>query len=239
MPAGLLAGLGRLNLSFIVMILTALLLISADQVYGPETGIRMQVVLLIYVVLLVWIRGDAGHKGEHPEQSIGPAIPLFIAGFVLTYIIFTAFLAAPVTGELLPGLIAASTLEIQASITFVSVLGFGHAFVKAYIEEEVFRSKMMTLLKPVSGKGDGTFMQNVRQELPAALVFGAFHFVVLYAFFGFTASLWVAMGWLSLLGLAWGIAEDRIGIAGSTGSHFAYNLIVFGMLPVLSGAVVV
>ena len=109
------------------------------------------------------------------------------------------------------------TIFPQASIE--TALGFGalHAFVKAYIEESVFRDAL-----PKAGLGD--VISNV--------LFGMFHLAVLTTVGGLTylqALLPITV--LIILGLVWAGVRNIYGIMGSTGSHFAWNLFAYGALP--------
>ena len=208
------AKLAKIPSTFIIFLMLMVLLLGSDVIYGAEFSGRMSTVLIIYILLLVMARSEMPKK-EHKSRTIFQSIPAFLIMFFIT--IFVMMGITPFAGEI----IAASTLE--ASLEFVAVFGLMHAFVKAYIEEEVFRSRLSTILG----------------ELGQAIAFGAFHFFILLIVFGFSPMLVAAMGWLAVLGLLWGFIENRFGIEGSTGSHFAYNLAAFGMIPVIFGALVI
>ena len=203
----------KLPSTFIVFIMLAVLLLGSEAIYGELSG-RMTTVLLIYILLLVMSRTEMPKK-EHQSKTIFQSIPAFLIMFFIT--LFVMIGIQPFAGEL----IAASTLE--AGLGFVAVFGFMHAFVKSYIEEEVFRSRLSVMIG----------------ELGQAIAFGAFHFFILVMVFGFSPMLIAAMAWLAVLGLLWGKIENRFGVEGSTGSHFAYNLAAFGMIPVIFGALVI
>ena len=208
-----LAKLAKIPFTFIIFLMIMVLLLGAGTIYGAESA-RYTSVMIIYAVLLLAGRSEIP-KTEHKSKTIFQSIPAFLIMFFIT--IFVMIGITPFAGEI----IAASTLE--ASLEFVAVFGLMHAFVKAYIEEEVFRSRLSTILG----------------ELGQAIAFGAFHFFILLIVFGFSPMLVAAMGWLAVLGLLWGFIENRFGIEGSTGSHFGYNLAAFGMIPVIFGALVI
>jgi hypothetical protein len=207
------AQLVKMPSTFVIFIMLAVLMIGSEAIYGELSG-RMTTVLIVYILLLLMSRAEMPKK-EHKSRTIIQSIPAFLIMFFIT--LFVMIGIQPFTGEL----IAASTLE--SSLEFVAVFGFMHAFVKSYIEEEVFRSRLSVMIG----------------ELGQAIAFGAFHFFILLMVFGFSPMLIAAMGWLAGLGLLWGFVENKFGIEGSTGSHFAYNLAAFGMVPVIFGALVI
>lgn len=199
--------------TFIVLMLTLVLLLGGQVIYG-EIANQMTLILIIYMIMLLAVRTEV-KKTEHPTKSIVQALPFFVVTFLVTLGIMIPLKLA------IPGVLAASTLE--ANVEFVFVFGFIHAFVKAYIEEEVFRGRLSTLL------GEGG----------QAIVFGLFHFFILLFVLGWGPSLIAALVWLVVLGFVWGLLENRTGIEGSTGSHFGYNIAVYGMIPFLTGALVI
>jgi len=199
--------------TFIVFLMLVVLLLGSEAIYGAASGVWTNI-LIIYIVMLLLGRSSMPKK-EHQSKTIFQSIPAFLIMFFIT--LFVMIGIQPFAGEL----IAASTVEV--GIEFVAIFGFMHAFVKSYIEEEVFRSRLSVILG----------------ELGQAIAFGAFHFFVLLMVFGFSPMLIAAMAWLAILGLLWGKMENKFGIEGSTGSHFAYNLGAFGMIPVIFGALVI
>ena len=208
-----LARLASLPFSIIILMMLSVLLIGSDVVYGVQSS-AMFPVMVVYALL--WVMSRQELKGtQHRPMNIRKAFPAFIISFIAT-----AFVMMMV-GPMLAGLILASTLE--AGIEFIIVFGLMQTFVKAYIEEEFFRGRLAAKI------GD----------IGQALMFGLFHFFILYAVFGFSWMLFGAMGWLTLLGYIWGRLEDVAGIEGSTGSHWGYNLAALGMLPFVTGMVVV
>lgn len=205
--------LSQLPFSFIVMMMVFALMLGSDFIYGAASA-RMQTVMFIYAVLLLYTRTEVP-KTQHKQMNIVKSFPVFIITFGITAVVMLGI--QPLVG----GVIAASTLE--AGIEFVAVFGVMQAFVKAYIEEEVFRGRIVMKVG----------------EVGQALLFGAFHFFMLMIAFGFSPMLLVAMAWLALLGYIWGRVEDRWGLTASTASHFAYNLAAFGILGIVIGATVV
>ncbi len=133
-------------------------------------------------------------------------IPNFSIGFILTAVVMLVVPAMfLVTGQLETGLSMA--------------LGFGflHSMVKAFNEEIVFRG---VLPKIMGG--------SIYADIISSVTFGVFHFAV-------TGVNWMAMFLLMGLGFVWVLVRNRFGLMGSTGSHFAYNLGVLGVLPQLIG----
>lgn len=204
----------RLPLGFFIFIMVAILLLASPVIYG-ELATQMNMVLIVYVLLYLYAK--IGFKRtEHPEQPIRAVLPMFLITFLGTLLVMV--LIANV--QFIQGMLAASTLE--ASIGFTLIFGFMHAGVKAYIEEDIFRARLSVMVG----------------EAGQAILFGLFHFAILWAIFGFTLPLVLALAWLTALGYLWGRLENRTGIAGSTGSHYAYNLAAFGMLPLIIGGMV-
>jgi hypothetical protein len=203
----------RLPFVFIVFLMMMVLLLGASAIYG-EYASKMTNVLFIYAIMLLLAQTNfrkTQHKGQQIVASLGPIFIAFLGTLVMM-----AFIQ-----PLISGVIVASTLEASLGIT--AAFGLVHAFVKAYIEEEVFRGRLSALVG----------------EPGQAILFGVFHVFVLYSFFGFSVMLLGAMAWLTALGYVWGRVEDWGGLAASTGSHFAYNLVVMGIGAVLFGAVAV
>lgn len=130
-------------------------------------------------------------------------IPNFAVGFVATSIVMLV----------LGGLVALVTGEIEQGLTLALGFGFLHGFVKAFNEELIFRGAIPQMLGG----------QNVYSDAISSLAFGFFHFAV-------SGGDLVIMVFLSGLGYVWTLARRSIGVMGSTGSHFAYNLAALGVL---------
>lgn len=207
------AALGKLRFQFIIFILVMILLLGSSVIYG-ELASQMNLILTVYAVMHLYAM-VLFQKTEHPPQTIIGSLPLFLIAFLFTLMIMLA------VSPYIQGVLVASTLE--AGIEFIVAFGVMHAFVKAYIEEEVFRARLSVILG----------------EVGQAIAFGLFHFFVLLMLFGFSPMLLAAIVWLTLLGYIWGRVEDRGGIAASTGSHFGYNMIVMGMAAFIVGGAVI
>lgn len=203
-----------LNVGIIVLLLQLFLWIGADYIYGAYAE-TVRNVLIVYFFMFLLVRvtlGGKPHALSEKESWFN-----FILMFILTSVILLAF-------SFIPGMVSTAELTIALPSTLiaamgVTALGFGalHAFVKAYIEEDVFRSAL-----PIkAGLGD----------IISSILFGIFHFAVLVTVRGLTpvqALLPIAV--LIGLGLLWSRVRDGFGILGATGSHFAWNLFAFGVL---------
>lgn len=205
----------KLGFSFFVLLMIIGLWLGADLIYG-EMAQQMQLVLIGYAIMLVLVRQEMP-KTEHKQTHFTAALPLI---FISAGVTFFVFLTLSQIG-LIRGVLVASTLE--AAISFTAAFSLAHAFVKAYIEEEVFRGRFSTKLG----------------EAGQALLFGGFHVFILYMLMGFSLGLITALGWLTFMGLVWGFIENRWGLEGSTGSHFGYNIVAMGLAPLLLGASVI
>jgi len=133
-------------------------------------------------------------------------VPNFSIGFVITAIVMFAI-----------GSITVITGEIEGGLTLVLGFGLLHSFVKAFNEEVIFRGVLPKLI-------GGTMVADV----VSSIVFGVFHVAV-------TGASWYAIIFLSILGFIWSQMRRYIGVMGTTGSHFAYNLSALGVLPKLLG----
>jgi len=97
--------------------------------------------------------------------------------------------------------------QVEANIALVLGFGFLHGFIKAFFEEVIFRGALPTFI------GD----------IWSSVAFGLFHF-------GITGVPLAGAVFLMGLGYLWAKVRDSMGLMGATGSHFAYNLGVMGIL---------
>ena len=157
-------------------------------------------VLLAYFILTTVVLASFAVK--LPTLDVGEkGLYNFFVGFVLTSVFML----------LIPKALQARLASIE---TTAMALGFGllHGFVKAYNEEIVFRGILPKAL------GGGLYA-----DVLSNILFGLFHLAV-------TGASLPAIFLLSILGMIWAFIRNRIGLMGSTGSHFAYNLGVMGVL---------
>ena len=199
-----------MNVGFIILLIQLFLWISASYIYG-EYAETVRNILIIYFFMFLITRVTLGGRpaGMSPRESW--------SGFLLAFVFTSAILLALGFAS---GLFeVASLTEVTPAAVGVTALGFGalHAFVKAYIEEDVFRSA----LPQAAGLGD--FVSNI--------LFGLFHFSMLMTVGGLTLeTIWLPIIVLISLGMIWSVVRNHFGIMGSTGSHFAWNLFAFGAL---------
>ena len=198
--------LGRLTIGAVLVILMAFLYSQADLVYGIYAD-QVRFVLSVYFFMFLLVMSGFGARMPLLSADLSQ-LSGFAIGFVLTAIPMLVIVKLPVFGGV-----------IQAQVTpdmLVTAAGFGllHGFVKAFIEEAVFRDILQSRL--------GMVISNV--------LFGLFHFAVLGANI-------MGMIFLTVLGFGWSLMKERFGLMGSVGSHFAYNLGVMGILPGLVGVV--
>lgn len=196
------------NLTLWIGMLQVLLFLGADFIYEAFAPM-VRNVLIIYFILYLYMMSTAG--AEIKNLKITSAMP-FVLGFFITFIILSFI--RPMTGaNLLIGQV--ENIKIAA--------GFGllHGLVKAYIEEVVFR----WILPIQAGLG----------PVVSSVLFGVFHFGV-YAMQGIVQSIPIIM-FLMGLGFVWHliawhvkIGGKPLGIMGSTGSHYAWNLIALNAL---------
>jgi membrane protease YdiL (CAAX protease family) len=147
-----------------------------------------------------------------------------MANFLLMFVITAVFMT---TVFPLVVLKQAASIEPEA-IAIAYGFVFFHGFVKAYVEEIVFRYAI-----PFALNLKGSL--EIYGALISSVLFGIFHMSV--AFLSNNPyPVWM-MFYLSLLGMVFYFIYKKSGIMGSTGAHFAYNLGVLGVLPALIGGV--
>jgi len=202
------------SFGLIVLIVTGFLWIARDYVYGPYASI-VETRLLAYLVFFFIVAVPFAQK--LPTLRHDPRAPLnFVIGFIATFLVVTGVL----NSGLLPRAMLASTVD---SITIYAAFAFLHSFVGAYIEELVFRY----FLPVVANLGD----------IISSLLFGLFHIGV--RIMSGDPLPWLSIAVLTALGLVWAIIRGRhmgngrfsgLGLMGATGSHFAWNVIAFGLI---------
>ena len=200
--------------------------ISAPLFFGPYADL-VKAEMLIYIVM--WSGMHAIFGFEFKKTHTGQW-----SDFVVMFIITAALLLG--VGLAFPSIFGMASVgeTIAASVTYAIGFGVFHAFIKAYIEEDVFRG----ILQKV---GLGTF--------GSAAAFGMFHLSILLTLripaqisVGALADIG-AMNWmyaivpvaaLSGLAVVWSFIANENGLnggtLGSTGSHWAWNLMTQGIL---------
>jgi hypothetical protein len=214
--------LASLPFRFYVGILWIVLYLGATAFYG-EGAAAMQGILVGYfamwVLMMVIVQALPGKIGKQARESepTTKALPMFLAFAIGSSLIFMLLYL------LLQGIMTASTFE--ASLGLALAGGLLTSFVKAYIEEDVFRGQIMPVL--------GIVLQ--------ALLFGGLHAFILYYVGGVTdlAVLGASLAWLSGLGLLWGWMKRNFCFGACVGSHFGYNMVATGTAVLLFGAAVV
>lgn len=198
----------NVTVGIIIVILQLFLFVNADWIFGIYAT-TVKNTLLVYLMLEALILSTLDVALPTIELSIDK-FAWFAIFFSLTSIVLI--------------LIPTHIMGTLASFEAVKIaIGYGilYGFVKAFIEEVIFRR----ILPKVVGLGD----------LISNILFGLFHISML-TMYGFTGvQLVLAFALLTMLGLIWAKVRDIGGIMGSTGSHLAYNLAVLGSLPAVLG----
>ena len=205
--------LNKISIGLIILLLTFFMFFSTSFFYG-EYAPSVEKIYIWYLIFAIGIVAFIGKTFPTFKQN-----PKEFANFAIFFVIT------------LPVALGFSyLLNLKSSIeTIMLIMGFGflHAFVKAYIEEGVFRGILMRT--PLGFWGQ-------------AGVFGLFHFAML----SMTAGVLVSAGTLAaasvpifvisnallltLLGAVWGLVYLRYGLMASTGSHFAWNTVAYGII---------
>lgn len=204
----------RIGFGAVILVIWLFLYTQADWLYGTASAELARNTLLLYFIMFllasaIFAKGIPGSK-----KGFGEVMGPFILAFIVTTVIVG------------PIILILSVIVPQATISiFQLALAYGllHAFVIAYIEELVFRY----YLPLEAGLGD---------YISIAL-FGFFHLNVLL-FSGvqnilFPLLLLIVMGGVWTMVRRWFSGPKNVniaaGLAASTGSHFAYNLVILGI----------
>jgi len=208
-----------------IMLSILFMWISADFVYGEYAEMVRNTMMIYFFLFLI----PYTVLNQTPKSVMSENIWNFFIGFLGTGTVL--FIITQGIGIF--GTTAVLSEPFVATIT-VTGIGFGvlHAFVKAYIEESVFR----WALPKYAGLGD----------ILSSVLFGLFHLSILVSFTipsmvaAGTLTDMGAMNWtyagmpvitLTALGVGWSKVRDTIGVIGSTGSHTAWNMFALGILP--------
>ena len=195
-----------------IFFIILMLILGSSYIYGTYAQ-QMKDILYVYLFMYLIAFTMIPKPKKVVTITIGRGLGSFAIMFIATFIIMltiSPFMAA---------VLELSTIE--AGIAFIATFGLMHAFIKAYIEEKVFRER---LAPRIGGPA-------------SSILFGVFHFFVLVGFFGFTLPLFIAMAWLGFLGFIWFIIWKRTkDTMAATGSHMGYNTVVMGMAPAILGA---
>lgn len=198
--------LAKLNLGAIVIVITLFLWLGADFFFGEFAATASRIILM-YLMLMIAVH--FAFKEPFPD------IPLTSQNLVIFVITGTITTVGILALSAAANLFLAS-FEVITAVSF----GFFYAFVKAFIEEDIFRWVLARKLNPVA----------------SSILFGLFHFSVLFVLgTPFVVAL-VGMTFLAILGHGWYILSQFYGkgspsgLMASTGSHFGYNLIALGAL---------
>ncbi len=202
----------KLTLGILLLMSMLFVYLASDWIYGPYAP-TVKNVMVVYFILFALVM--SGLKSGMPLLDTSPvALASFAVGFAATAIVLVFIPLNGVAGE-----ITATAVKMA--------IGFGilHGFIKAYIEEAVFRGILM--------KRIGTVLSNI--------FFGIFHIGVIIL--GLTAmglavtfaSVGLPVLILVMLGFAWSFIAQRWGLMASVGSHLSYNLAAFGVLKTVLG----
>lgn len=212
--------LGKLSTGLLILIAQVFVWISADWVFGAQAEIARQIMLIYFVFWLVVRTATGTTPAAMKVKEHG--LVNFLLMFIITAVaLIVLSMALPMLGSL------SGSLEITIATVSVGTLGFGilHGFVKAYIEEDIFRDAL-----PRAGLGD--VLSNI--------IFAMFHLAVFFTVYNF--GIMQALGGaitLFILGMVWSQVRNNFGILGSTASHLAWNIFAMGALGMLIGSVVI
>jgi len=190
-----------LTVGVVIILITLFMWVNAPALFGSMAE-QAKNVMGLYLVMLAVILAAFQIKMPTLNYDITSLI-YFVIGFGVTVFVM---LIIPVNFK--------AMLASFELITAVS-LGFLYAFVKAFIEEVIFRD----ILPLKVGIGD----------VASSILFGVFHFAMLWSL-GATLPVMIAgMITLSLLGYIWSQVRQRLTLMGAVGSHFGYNMVVLGV----------
>jgi len=206
--------LSRIPVGFWVMLIQVFLWVNADWIYGPfAEGVKS--ILQIYFILFLVTYVSLGMKLPTLDRRKET-----LRNFMFTFIVTALFMVA-VFPQFLAGQVASIEPEaIAIAYGFV----FFHGFVKAYVEEVVFRFAIPMAMQLKGGL-------EIYAAIISSVLFGMFHMSVAFLS-GNPYPVWM-MVYLSLLGMVFYAVYKRFGVMGSVGCHLSYNLGVLGVLPML------
>lgn len=228
----------RVSVGTLVLLVQLFLWISADAVYGAFAEAVREVMLIYFIMFAL---GWVGQKIRPLQFSTGTGRETF-TNFLFIFVI-TAAILLPLTAT---GIVSGVLLRVTSGQFFftagaitITGLGFGAllAFVKAWIEESIFRD-----LLPRIGFGD----------IASNILFGVFHLSILITFTIpglITQGVLVDLGAnnfihalapvlvLTTLGFVWARVRNGWGIAGATASHTVWNLFSMNALGIVFGGI--
>ncbi len=209
---GYIKKISALPTGIFIFFIILMLILGSDWIYATYSQ-QMKDLLYVYLFMYLIAFTMVPKPKKTVTITIGRGIGSFAIMFIATFIIMLT--VSPFMGAVL------KLSTIEAGIAFVATFGLMHAFIKAYIEEKVFRERLAPRIGGVA----------------SSILFGVFHFFVLVGFFGFTLPLFIAMAWFGFLGFIWFIIWKRTNdTMASTGSHLGYNTVVMGMASAILGA---
>lgn len=199
----------RISFASIMLILTTMVWIGADWLFGPLGQVirdRLLAILVFFFAVAVTFNVDIKTLKTGPAALTNTAVGAIITLAFLT--LFGAF--GLVGGDIL------TTVEPMGAATIAASGGILVTFILAYMEEVIFRDMLAARLK----------------DLVSNVMFGLYHvFVLLIARPDLgIVGIAVSIGILITLGFVWSAMRNIWGIAGSTGSHWIWNLRAFGIV---------
>lgn len=212
--------------------------IAAPLIYGAYAELARATMQLYFIIWIMFELFGGRAAGLDKDIDSPEDWRWLIFGFAITAGVL--IVGSQVVGS---GIIqsASLSLAVAGSLTGLSFASL-HLFTKAFIEERVFRRLLPSMLSP---SGKPTYVSDAISNI----IFGAFHAGVLITI---TIPALIAAGRLAelgalnythaiapvivlmVLGMVWalmrGYGTNQRGILFSTGSHFAWNLFVQGIL---------
>lgn len=202
-----------LTIGIVILIAQIWLLVSADALFP---GMEIWKIMMVYLVMQALV--IASLDLTIPTLSTGVlGLTHFFIGFGITALI-VMLIPQGLTGSL-----EVLSIDWTLGVTIVMfTVGILYAFIKAFVEETVFRFAL-------ERKAGLT-------RLTVAVLFGLFHGAVLSIGGAAITSILFGMFFLAVLGYVWSLFYDHFGILGATGSHLAWNISALGLLGMLIGA---
>lgn len=203
----LLALPNRVSIATIMLIITLMVFIGSDYIFGPFGEIIRDRLLIIFVSLLLggFILNITNKKVTLPTRDASKGFAVFALGALVTFFAVTALNAVlPANILKLTEPLGATTLPAGGGILVMLLI--------AYSEEFIFR-----FILPI-GMG--------LKALVSSVLFSIFHIFVLLTsgYAATTTELMMTLGILFALGMVWSAMANRFGLMASTGSHWIWNL---------------
>lgn len=198
------------------MLAALMMFISADWLYGAYAP-QVRTVFTGYFIMLL-VTYTMFPTAVMPTMKVPWQTGL--GWFAIGAMVTAVFLYTVPAIGLSSAIINFEAAAVTGAVAIGGAFSVMHTFIKAYIEEHIFRHALCT----AAGMG----------IVVSSAVFGIFHLAVLMMLGVGLLQVIGAVVTLSVLGFIWALSYQKTGsLMFSIGSHFVYNIWVFGLAAVI------